>query len=138
MAQAESTIRMPFKLRRDRHECQRSLASAIGLTLIGRMSDTAVACRGLVKRYGSLVAVDGLDLEVRTGECFGLLGPNGSGKSTTVKLILGLLKPTRGSLKVLGKEPRDVQTKRRIGYLPEDSYLYRYLTAEEVRTDLAR
>ncbi len=76
-------------------------------------------------------ALRDVSFRISPGKVFGLLGPNGSGKSTTVKLILGLLNPTRGRLRVLGKAPRDVQTKRRIGYLPEESYLYHYLTAEE-------
>ncbi len=63
----------------------------------------ALACRGLVKRYGDLVAVDGLDLEVHAGECFGLLGPNGAGKTTTVELFEGLLAPDGGTLEVLGE-----------------------------------
>ena len=76
-------------------------------------------------------AVDNVDFEVRRGEVFGLLGPNGSGKSTTVKLLLGLLNPTRGHIEVFGHSPRHVQTKSRIGYLPEESYLYRYLNSRE-------
>lgn len=76
-------------------------------------------------------AVNDVDFEIREGEVVGLLGPNGSGKSTTVKMILGLLYPTGGSLSVLGQSPRAVETKREIGYLPEDSYLYKYLTATE-------
>ncbi len=76
-------------------------------------------------------AVDGVDFEVRRGEVFGLLGPNGSGKSTTVKLLLGLLHPTKGHIEVFGHSPRHVQTKSRIGYLPEESYLYRYLNSRE-------
>lgn len=76
-------------------------------------------------------ALRDVSFTIAPGTVFGLLGPNGSGKSTTVKLLLGLLKPTRGTLKVMGKSPRDVQAKRRIGYLPEESYLYHYLTAEE-------
>jgi ABC-2 type transport system ATP-binding protein len=76
-------------------------------------------------------AVDSVDFEVRRGEVFGLLGPNGSGKSTTIKMILGLLYPTKGHLTVFGKSPRDVKSKSRIGYLPEESYLYRYLTSAE-------
>ena len=63
----------------------------------------ALACRALVKRYGDIVAVDGLDLEVRAGECFGLLGPNGAGKTTTVELFEGLLQPDGGVLEVLGE-----------------------------------
>jgi len=76
-------------------------------------------------------AVDGIDFEVHRGELFGLLGPNGSGKSTTIKMILGLLHPTSGRIAVLGKRPEDVQTKKMIGYLPEESYLYRFLNARE-------
>jgi ABC-2 type transport system ATP-binding protein len=76
-------------------------------------------------------AVDKVDFEVRQGEVFGLLGPNGSGKSTTVKLILGLLYPTKGHIEVFGHSPRHVATKSRIGYLPEESYLYRYLNSRE-------
>jgi len=76
-------------------------------------------------------AVDNVDFDVRRGEVFGLLGPNGSGKSTTVKLLLGLLNPTRGRVEVFGHSPRHVQTKSRIGYLPEESYLYRYLNSRE-------
>jgi ABC-2 type transport system ATP-binding protein len=75
--------------------------------------------------------VNGIDFSVRQGQVFGLLGPNGSGKSTTVKLILGLLYPTRGSLRVFGEDPQNVDMKQRIGYLPEETYLYRYLTAAE-------
>lgn len=76
-------------------------------------------------------AVDNIDLDVRRGEVFGLLGPNGSGKSTTIKMILGLLHPSSGVISVFGKSPRDVSIKNDIGYLPEDSYLYRFLNARE-------
>ena len=76
-------------------------------------------------------AVNGIDFTVKQGQVFGFLGPNGSGKSTTIKMILGLLYPTRGSLKVFGKDPQDVDIKSRIGYLPEETYLYKYLTAFE-------
>ncbi len=76
-------------------------------------------------------AVQDLDLTVRRGEVLGLLGPNGSGKSTTIKMILGLLYPSSGRIAVLGKPPTDVSLKSRIGYLPEDSNLYRFLDAEE-------
>ena len=76
-------------------------------------------------------AVDNVDFDVHRGEVFGLLGPNGSGKSTTVKLLLGLLYPTKGHIEVFGHSPRHVQTKSRIGYLPEESYLYRYLDSRE-------
>ncbi len=76
-------------------------------------------------------AVNGIDFRIRQGQVFGLLGPNGSGKSTTVKMILGLLYPTRGTLRVFGEAPEDVDIKQRVGYLPEETYLYKYLTAAE-------
>jgi ABC-2 type transport system ATP-binding protein len=76
-------------------------------------------------------AVEGVSFEVKRGEVFGLLGPNGSGKSTTVKMLLGLLYPTKGVVEVFGRSPRHVATKARIGYLPEESYLYRYLDSRE-------
>ena len=77
------------------------------------------------------VAVDEISFEVRPGEVFGLLGPNGSGKSTTIKMILGLLRKSSGRLAVFGKPPSDVTIKKRIGYLPEESYLYPFLNARE-------
>lgn len=101
------------------------------------MADFAINAVGLTKVFRDFWnrpkarAVNEIDFSVRPGEVVGLLGPNGSGKSTTVKMILGLLYPTAGSLSVLGRSPRAVETKREIGYLPEESYLYKYLTAEE-------
>lgn len=76
-------------------------------------------------------ALKALDMEVRRGEIFGLLGPNGSGKSTTIKLLLGLLFPSTGYALVFGKDATDVKKNERIGYLPEESYLYKFLNAEE-------
>jgi len=76
-------------------------------------------------------AVNALSLDVYKGEVFGLLGPNGSGKTTTLKLLLGLLFPTEGEIKILGQPASDVRKNERIGYLPEESYLYRFLNAEE-------
>mgnify|MGYP002783773222 CR=1 FL=1 len=76
-------------------------------------------------------AVENLTFEINRGEVFGLLGPNGSGKSTTIKMILGLLRPTRGRIALFGKQPTDVAVKKRIGYLPEESYLYPFLNARE-------
>jgi ABC-2 type transport system ATP-binding protein len=96
-----------------------------------------VEVHGLVKifrdfwRRPRVNAVDGIDLRVEQGEIFGLLGPNGSGKSTTIKLLLGLLFPTRGSIQVMGASPTRVETKRHLGYLPETSDLYPYLTPRE-------
>jgi ABC-2 type transport system ATP-binding protein len=92
---------------------------------------------GLTKRFKDfwrrdrVVAVDRLDLEIRQGEVFGLLGPNGSGKSTTIKMLLGLLYPTRGRISIFDRPPTNVAIKSRIGYLPEESYLYRFLNAKE-------
>ena len=76
-------------------------------------------------------AVNDVSFEVHTGEVFGLLGPNGSGKSTTIKMMLGLLNPTKGFIDIFGHGPRDVKTKERVGYLPEESYLYKYLNSAE-------
>ena len=76
-------------------------------------------------------ALKALDLEIKKGEIFGLLGPNGSGKSTTIKLLLGLLFPTSGRALVFGKDASEVSKNEKIGYLPEESYLYKFLTAEE-------
>ena len=96
-----------------------------------------IKCVGLTKVFRDfwlrprVRAVDGVDLEVRRGQIYGLLGPNGSGKSTTIKMLLGLLAPTSGRVAVLGRRPRDVASKKFIGYLPEESYLYRFLSARE-------
>ena len=76
-------------------------------------------------------AVDGLSLSVEKGEVFGLLGPNGSGKSTTIKMILGLLTPSAGKISLFGLPPSSVAARRRLGYLPELSYLHPFLTAQE-------
>lgn len=99
--------------------------------------EVVVSVRGLTKVFKDFWnrpkarAVDNVDFDVKRGEVFGLLGPNGSGKSTTVKLLLGLLNPTKGHIEVFGHSPRHVKTKARIGYLPEESYLYRYLNSRE-------
>jgi ABC-2 type transport system ATP-binding protein len=99
--------------------------------------EVVVAVRGLTKVFKDFWgrpkarAVDNVNFEVRRGEVFGLLGPNGSGKSTTVKMLLGLLHSTKGHIEVFGKSPRHVKTKAMIGYLPEESYLYRYLDSDE-------
>ncbi len=99
--------------------------------------DVVIETRNLSKVYRDfwgrqkVRALKALDLEVRRGEIFGLLGPNGSGKTTTLKLILGLLFPTSGKVLVFGKDATDVAKNERIGYLPEESYLYKFLNAEE-------
>ena len=96
-----------------------------------------VETRGLTKIYRDfwgrvkVAALKGLDLKIYKGEIFGLLGPNGSGKSTTVKLLLGLLFPTSGRALVFDRDASDVKKNERIGYLPEESYLYKFLSAEQ-------
>jgi len=99
--------------------------------------DVVISVQGLTKVFKDFwgrpkaKAVNNVDFEIKRGEVFGLLGPNGSGKSTTIKMLLGLLYPTRGHIEVFGHSPRHVATKSRIGYLPEESYLYRYLNSQE-------
>lgn len=103
------------------NENNQPVVSAIGLTKI---------FRDFWGRPKAKAVMD-IDFNVYPGEVIGLLGPNGSGKSTTVKMLLGLLYPTGGTLSVMGRSPRAVETKLEIGYLPEESYLYKYLTASE-------
>jgi len=96
-----------------------------------------VAVQGLTKVFRDFWmrprarAISDVSFDIRPHETFGLLGPNGSGKSTTIKILLGLLKPTRGRVAVFGRPPTDVLVKKRIGYLPEESYLYPFLNARE-------
>src|SRR5579871_4411092 len=100
-------------------------------------TESVIQIRNLSKIYRDfwgrkkVRALNSLSLDVHKGEVFGLLGPNGSGKTTTLKLLLGLLFPTEGEVKILGKPASDVTKNEKIGYLPEESYLYRFLNAEE-------
>lgn len=100
-------------------------------------SDVVIETRNLSKVYRDfwgrqkVRALKALDLEIKRGEIFGLLGPNGSGKTTTIKIILGLLFPTSGEALVFGKDATEVTKNEKIGYLPEESYLYRFLNAVE-------
>ncbi len=96
-----------------------------------------VKTRDLTKHFGPLVAVDGVDLEVRRGEVFGFLGPNGAGKTTTIRLLLDFLRPTRGSATVLGGSGADPAVRRRIGYLPADLHLDPRYRADELFSFLA-
>ena len=99
--------------------------------------DVVIQTRNLTKTYRSFLgrtevkALEDLSLEIPRGEIFGILGPNGSGKTTTIKILLGLLFPTSGSAHILGKPATDVAVKAKIGFLPEESYLYKFLNADE-------
>jgi ABC-2 type transport system ATP-binding protein len=101
------------------------------------MSTPAVHIENLTKVYPvpmrrqRVVAVKNLNLTVGDGEVYGLLGPNGSGKSTTLKVLLGLVTPTRGKGEIFGKNSRDYQSRADVGFLPENPYFYKFLTAEE-------
>ncbi len=105
--------------------------------MVYRSETTAIEMVGLTKVFRDfwmrqrVVAVRDLNLEISPGEVFGLLGPNGSGKTTTIKMMLGLLYPSKGRVWIYGKPPTDVQVKARIGFLPEETYLYRFLNAYE-------
>ena len=101
------------------------------------MTNSAVAVRGLTKVFPvhfhrqSIVAVKDLNLRIEPGEVYGLLGPNGSGKSTTLKIILGLVSPTRGRTEIFGRDSRLVKSREAVGFLPENPYFYKYLTGNE-------
>jgi ABC-2 type transport system ATP-binding protein len=101
------------------------------------MTNPAVAVRGLTKVFPvpfhrqSIVAVKDLNLSIERGEVYGLLGPNGSGKSTTLKIILGLVSPTRGRTEIFGRDSRLIESREAVGFLPENPYFYKYLTGNE-------
>ena len=101
------------------------------------MNGPAVAVTGLTKvfpvpfRRQSIVALRDLDLQVKPGEVYGLLGPNGSGKSTTLKIVLGLVSPTRGQTEIFGRNSRLVESREAVGFLPENPYFYKFLTGTE-------
>ena len=104
------------------------------------MAEHALSTRGLTKYYGKSRGIEDLDLEVQTGEVFGFLGPNGAGKSTTIRMLLGLIAPTRGSAEILGLDLRTqaVQIRARIGYLPGDLSLYQRMRGRDLLAYLAR
>jgi ABC-2 type transport system ATP-binding protein len=102
--------------------------------------ELAVETTGLTREFAGFRAVDGIDLAVPAGSLYGFLGPNGAGKSTTIKCLTGLLKPTAGSMRILGLDPLadPVAVKRRIGVVPEDLALFDRLTAEETLSFVAQ
>jgi ABC-2 type transport system ATP-binding protein len=102
------------------------------------MTDSAVAVHGLTKIFPvpfhptrGVVAVKDLSLRIEPGEVYGLLGPNGSGKSTTLKIILGLVSPTRGRTEIFGRDSRLVESRDAVGFLPENPYFQKFLTGKE-------
>ena len=116
---------------------QTAAAPAVTSRSSAQRGDNVVVVQRLVKTFrdfwlrARVRAVNDVSFEIHRGEVFGLLGPNGSGKSTTIKILLGLLNKSSGAVSVLGKLPSDVTVKERIGYLPEESYLYPFLNARE-------
>jgi ABC-2 type transport system ATP-binding protein len=106
--------------------------SVIGAVLVAVL-EAAIRINGLVKSYGDVVAVAGLDLEIRRGECFGLLGPNGAGKTTTVEIMEGLLRPSAGSVEVLGRhwDSHEGELRARIGVTLQETKLFEKLSVEE-------
>src|SRR5438067_3244519 len=96
---------------------------------------SAVELRGVTKRFGTYVAVDGLDLTIPQGGIYGLLGPNGSGKTTSIRMIMGIFLPDSGRVTLLGAHPDE--TRRRVGYLPEERGLYKKMKVGDVLTFLA-
>ncbi len=106
----------------------------------GAAAEPAIETRGLSRRFGDFVAVDSIDLSVPRGSLFGFLGPNGAGKSTTIKCLTGLLRPSAGSVRILGRDlaadPLEIQ--RRVGVVPEDLGLFERLTGGENLAFVAR
>src|SRR5438067_312242 len=104
------------------------------------MTGAAIVTEKLTRRFGSLTAVDGIDLTVAAGQFFGFLGPNGAGKSTTIKMLTGLLAPTAGRMQILGLDffSNTIDIKRQIGVVPEGMGLFERLTGLEYLTFVGR
>ena len=92
---------------------------------------SVIALQHLSKTIGKSEILHDISLTLQSGEVFGFLGPNGAGKTTTMKAILGIIDPTSGSVEILGKSPRDTSVQQKIGFMPENTYLYKYLTGDE-------
>ena len=99
---------------------------------------SVIQIKDLIVQYKDARVIDGVTLSVKPGEIFGFLGPNGAGKSSTIKTILGLLFPKSGTVTVLGRSPSDVRSRAKIGYLPEETTYYRFLSPKEILTFYGR
>ena len=102
------------------------------------MADLIIETRDLVKKFGKFTAVNGLSLEVPAGSIYGFVGPNGAGKTTTMNVLLGFIHATGGEARLFGVDVREPIARQRIGYLPELTYYYKFLTAEELLRFYAR
>jgi ABC-2 type transport system ATP-binding protein len=98
------------------------------------MSEFAIETKGLTKKFRNQVAVDGLDLQIPTGSVYGFLGRNGAGKTTTIKMLLGLLSPSSGSVSVLGMSPKkdNRKIKQSVGYVAESQSMYGWMKVKEI------
>ena len=94
-------------------------------------SQPIIAIQSLSKTLGKNKVLENINLSLYEGEVFGFLGPNGAGKTTTMKAILGILTADTGGVLLFGKSPTDISVQKRIGFMPENTYLYKYLTADE-------
>ncbi len=92
---------------------------------------SVISLQHLSKTIGKTEILHDISLTLKSGEVFGFLGPNGAGKTTTMKAILGIIDPTIGNIEILGKSPRDTSVQKKIGFMPENTYLYKYLTGDE-------
>ena len=113
-------------------------STQLRMSIILKTDKLRVEYRSREFRQGTKVALNGLDLEVQAGEVFGFLGPNGAGKTTTITVLLGFVPPTSGSASLFGIDVRQPIARQRIGYLPENTYYYKFLTAEELLRFYAR
>lgn len=90
-----------------------------------------LSLKNIKKSISGTEILHGISFEVQKGEVFGFIGPNGAGKTTTLKTILGIIEPTDGEIQIFGKNPRNIEVQKRIGFMPENTYLYKYLTGDE-------